>query len=183
MPVERQRLEVGHVRVEQYEGYASLVQGVGKLPCSVELRRHYYYSVGLLLKALLRDFGKRFEVEPLVVHHLDFDVEVAPVVACAHGALLNLVPVCLGLVFGYDAVEVVTLVACQRACVHVGVVVHFLQGFFHFFPRCLRYIGPVVEHSVDCADRNARQFGYILYPNLFWNHVHNLSFMLRQKYQ
>ena len=58
LSVECQWLQVGQVRVEQYEGDGKVGQLISELTCQLELRRHHNHAVGLCLQALLRSLLK-----------------------------------------------------------------------------------------------------------------------------
>ena len=144
LAVERQRPQVGHVRVEQDEGYLFGVQLVGEVACQFQCGRHYDHSIGLLLQTVSRSLLKGLQVEPLVVDEFHRDAEVAPMVTRGQTALLYFLPVSLRLVLGQQAVEGVSTVVSQRRGIHVGPVVHLFQCLVHLLQCFLRHIGPLM---------------------------------------
>ena len=77
---------------------------------------------------------------------------------------------------GQQHIECVLLVVCQGTCIHVGLVIHLLEGLFHLLSGWLRNIRSVVQYSVHGTHRNACSFsnvfdsdffGHCFYPFVF----------------
>ena len=141
---ERQRPQVGHIRVEQHEGNVAFVELVGEAAGCVEVGRHDDQSVGFLGQNRLVASDERVGVEAFVVANSHIDVELAPCLHRLQRAFFNLDPVRLLFVFGHEHIKRATAVVGQCRGVCVGRVVQLFQCLFHLFSGWLRHVWPCV---------------------------------------
>src|SRR3712207_7225744 len=68
----------------------------------------------------------------LIIVETDVDMEIPSGFHGLAGAFFYLLPISLGLMLGQNDLNLIGFVVSQCACIHVGLIVHFLQRFLYF---------------------------------------------------
>src|SRR3712207_1030265 len=105
---------------------------VGETAGYLQRRRHDDDAIGLGRKAFFIHADERRVVKTLIIVETDVDMEIPSGFHGLAGAFFYLLPISLGLMLGQNDLNLIGFVVSQCACIHVGLIVHFLQRFLYF---------------------------------------------------
>ena len=81
------------------------MQLLGEFPGDIQFRGHNNHTIRFLSQTFIGDFRESLGREPVVVHHLLTDTEVAAAFTSINDTFLHLFPISLRLMLGNNTIE------------------------------------------------------------------------------
>ena len=176
---ERQRTQIGHIRIEQDKGYLLGMQLVGEVACQLKGRRNDDDTCRLTFQTIGSCLFKGFQIKPFIIYELNRDTKVSTMVTGSETSFLDLLPVSLRFMLRQQTIKSVGFVVCQGRGIHIWTIVHFLESLVYLLQRLLRHIGTIVEHTVHRTHRDTGSFCDIFYSYYLFSHDTFLRMMQR----